>query len=158
MDILISSNLERLLYQLSGRSDETVVQYMSELSTKGAYTVSETISSAVKELLWAGWSDETQTKTAIRKTWDAHRYLIDPHTAVAADVKAKYTAATGDRTPTVIVSTANPYKFGAAVLAALGAEMQSDTDPISGTAMIDLLHDKTGRPVPDPIAALKRRR
>ena len=148
MDILISSNLERLLYLLSG-SDEQVRGYMSSLNETGKYTVSEKIRTAVAEEFACGYADDASGAETIRRMFTEKHYLMDTHTAVAYTVLAQYRAETGDETPTVIDSTASPFKFCTSVLSALGENEQAQ-----GTAIIDQLADVTGRPAPGPLAEL----
>lgn len=148
MDILISSNLERLLYLLSG-SDEQVRGYMSSLNETGKYTVSEKIRTAVAEEFACGYADDASGAETIRRMFTEKHYLMDTHTAVAYTVLAQYRAETGDETPTVIDSTASPFKFCTSVLSALGENEQAQ-----GTAIIDQLSDVTGRPAPGPLAEL----
>ena len=132
MDILVSSNLERLLYDLSGRDDALIAGYMSDLSSKGLYEVSDGIKAGLARDFSCGSSTDDETKKTIREMYDTQRYLIDTHTAVAFDVLRKYRTKTGDRTKTVIVSTASPYKFCDAVLEALG-----ETSSLGGFTLLD---------------------
>jgi threonine synthase len=150
MDILISSNLERLLFDLSGENDAEVRGYMEALSQTGRYEVSDAIKAALKEQYWGGFCDEAGTSAAIAKYYRDYGYLIDTHTAVAANVMEQYRAASGDKTPTVFVSTASPYKFCDSVLTAIGDKPAGD-----GVELLDQLHDKTGVAVPRRLAALK---
>ena len=150
MDILISSNLERLLFDLSGENDAEVRGYMEALSQTGRYEVSDAIRAALKEQYWGGFCDEAGTSAAIAKYYKDYGYLIDTHTAVAANVMEQYRAASGDKTATVFVSTASPYKFCDSVLTAIGDKPAGD-----GVELLDQLHDKTGVAVPRRLAALK---
>ncbi len=118
MDILVSSNLERLIYHIADDDAEKTAQLMKALSTQGVYEISESMKANLKDFV-GGWSDRQQTRDAIRKLYHDNAYVIDPHTAVAASVYLDYTAKTGDQTKTVIVSTASPYKFADSVLDAL---------------------------------------
>ena len=149
MDILISSNLERMLFELSGGNDEEVRGYMSELSKTGKYTVSESIKAGLGELFAAGYCDDALTSRTIGKMWKESRYLIDPHTAVAFQVLGDYRAETGDGIPTVVLSTASPFKFCSAVLPAIGVEELK-----SGTEIITQLSEVTGVAAPRPLAEL----
>lgn len=149
MDILVSSNLERLLFDLAGENDQEVRGYMEALSEKGRYEVSDTIKRALAEQFWGGFCDEEGTAAAIAENYKKG-YLIDTHTAVAADVLFQYRAATGDRTPSVFVSTASPYKFCDHVLRAIGETPAGD-----GVELLDQLHGTTGTAVPRRLAALK---
>lgn len=119
MDILISSNLERLLYNLSG-SDTTVSEYMKQLSEKGEYNVGDELKVAIGECFEGGCCDDENTLETIKTVWDKHGYLIDTHTAVAYKVLAQRRRAREIPRPTVIVSTASPFKFSDSVLSALG--------------------------------------
>ena len=150
MDILISSNLERLLYHLSGENDETIREWMGLLSGEGKYTVNEEVKSLILDLFDAGYCDDKQTAETIAATYK-NGYLLDTHTAVAVKVYEDYVKATGDGKETVIASTANPYKFSAAVLGAV-AEVPADADEF---AQVDLLKAATGEPCPEQLATLK---
>lgn len=150
MDILISSNLERLLYHLSGENDETIREWMGLLSGEGKYTVNEEVKSLILDLFDAGCCDDKQTAETIAATYK-NGYLLDTHTAVAVKVYEDYVKATGDGKETVIASTANPYKFSAAVLGAV-AEVPADADEF---AQVDLLKAATGEPCPEQLATLK---
>ena len=150
MDILISSNLERLLFSLSGHDDGVVRDYMAQLNQSGRYEVSPAILAKLSKLFAAGFCDDAQTQKVIGNIWLEHHYLIDPHTAVAFDVLGQYRRETGDRTPAIVVSTASPFKFCDSVLGALGV-----TGLAEGTAVLDQLSQRTGVPVPAPLAALK---
>ena len=150
MDILISSNLERLLFDLSGENDAEVKGYMDQLAKEGTYEVSEQIKAALAEQYWGGYCDEVQTAQTIAKCKETYDYLIDTHTAVAMNVMEQYRAETGDETLTVFVSTASPYKFCNHVLSAIGEEPEAD-----GVELLDQLHAVSGVAVPRRLAALK---
>lgn len=150
MDILVSSNLERLLYDLSGENDAEVRGYMDALAKDGKYAVSDKIRSALGNLFWGGFCDEAGTTAAIARYWKEYGYLIDTHTAVAASVLDQYRRETGDKTVSVFASTASPYKFGASVLGAIGETPAGD-----GVELLDQMHAVTGVPVPRRLAALK---
>ena len=152
MDILVSSNLERLLFDLSGENDAEVRAYMDALAGEGRYEVSDGLKAALKEQYWGGFCDEAGTSAAIADYYKKG-YLMDTHTAVAASVMDQYRRETGDRTPTVFVSTASPYKFCDHVLAAIGETPAGD-----GVELLDQLHGVTGVPVPQRLAALKGKR
>ncbi len=150
MDILISSNLERLLYLLSGEDTGRLNHWMEELKTAGRYEVdAETF-----EKLTAKFSgeacDDGEGAAALRQLFEKTGYLCDTHTAVAVGAYQKYLVKTGDDTPAVIVSTASPYKFAASVLEALGQTPAADD-----FAKIEQLAAVSGTAVPAPIAALK---
>ena len=152
MDILISSNLERLLFLLSDMDDEIVREWMGELSSKGSYKVSDEVFAKLSELFDAGSCDDNGTKACIAKEFNEHSYLCDTHTAVAVSVYEEYAQKTGDTTPTVIASTANPFKFSKAVLDAVRPGM---TDNLDEFEMVTALHDVTGEVCPPQLANLK---
>lgn len=127
MDILVSSNLERLLFALNGGDSALLRRWMEELSQTGSYSVGEEVLGKVRELFFGGSCDDAGTARTIRETWEREGYLCDPHTAVALDVYRQYVRETGDdATPTVIASTASPYKFSTSVLSALGEQVPED--------------------------------
>ena len=150
MDILISSNLERLLYLLSGGDDKLVAGYMKELSDTGCYQISEEMRKKIQSVFVGGFSSEAETEATIGKMMDEHKYLIDTHTAVAFHVLEQYRKETGDQTKTVVASTASPFKFCDAVLDTLNV-----TDKATGTALLDQLAEVSGMPAPQPLATLK---
>ena len=152
MDILISSNLERMLFELSDWEAGEVKGYMEELAEQGRYTVSEKIKRKLGQLFAAGCCDDVRTARMIDRMWTERSYLIDPHTAVAFDVLEQYRASTGDHTPTVVVSTASPFKFCSSVLSALGVPQVR-----TGTDMIRMLEQLTGVEAPLPLSALKEK-
>ncbi len=151
MDILISSNLERLLFHLYEENDKAVAGLMGALSGEGKYEVSEAVKTAAADLFDAGCCDDTATADTIKAVFD-EGYLLDTHTAVAVNVYDEYKKATGDTTPTVIASTANPYKFSAAVLKAVSGEVPADADEFE---QVELLRAKTGEPCPEQLGSLK---
>ena len=152
MDILISSNLERLLWHLSGEDHRLVAELMASLRTGGRYTVPDAVRQKIQALFAAGSCTDEEAAAAIRDTWQRQGYLLDPHTAVAVKVYRDYRESTGDTTPTLIASTADPYKFSAPVLAALGAEETGDE-----FRKVAALRALTGRPVPAPLADLQQK-
>ncbi len=152
MDILISSNLERMLFELSGRDDKLVREYMSQLAEYGSYRVDSSIRTKLKKEFSAGYCDDQQTKAMIAKMWNEQNYLIDPHTAVAFHVLEEYRAETGDDMATITVSTASPFKFCDSVLDALGVKEKK-----TGLEILDQLTQVTGVPTPAPLARLKKR-
>ena len=148
MDILISSNLERLLFDLTG-SDAEVRDYMAQLSATGRYEVSDRVKAAIGDLFVSGCCDDARTLNTIEKIFHQTGYLMDTHTAVAYTVLQDYRAVTADDTVTVVASTASPFKFCDSVLEALGV---ADRQP--GTAILDQLTQVTGKAAPAPLAAL----
>ncbi len=152
MDIIISSNLERLLYIVSGMNDELVAEYMSSLSNSGKYTVSEDIKNKIDVDFAAGFCDDELTKIAIKKIKDEYDYTADTHTAVAIKVYLDYKEATGDTTKTVIASTANPYKFNKSVLEAISPE---NLDGLDEFELLDRLSKVSGYVIPESLSGLK---
>lgn len=152
MDILISSNLERLLYHMSGEDDKLVSSLMSQLAEKGKYTVSDELISEIQKTFDAGFTAEDCVDETIKNHFDKYHYLCDTHTAVAVKVYDEYVKSTGDDIPTVIDSTASPYKFSASVLKAV---LQGNTPNLDEFEMVDELNRVTGADVPKPLASLK---
>lgn len=126
MDILVSSNFERFVYELLERDGKKCAELYQKLDNDGLFALDENAQKACKEVLWGGWAAENEVAATIGETYQTQGYLLDPHTAVAACVYNKYLAATGDDNPCLIVSTASPYKFPAAVLQALGQTPVAD--------------------------------
>ena len=153
MDILISSNLERLLYHLSGENTDLINQWFTSLKETGRYEVTPEVKAKIQELFCAGCCSDTETKAAIKDCFDSYSYLMDTHTAVAYKVYNDYKNKTGDVTKTVIASTANPYKFGAAVFDA----QQGDAAGMDEFAIIEKLESMTGTTIPQPLAATKNK-
>ncbi len=151
MDILISSNLERLLYIMTGYNDTLIKEWFGKLSAEGKYEVSADIKAMLDDEFVGGFCDDTQTKDTIKKIYDKYSYTLDTHSAVAVKVYEDYKAATGDMTKTVIASTASPYKFSASVLEAID-KSSSDLDEF---AMVDKLYELSGYEIPESLAELK---
>ena len=150
MDILISSNLERMLFELSGRDDKTVAKLQEDLAKTGMYKVSGEIHNKFTDLFYGGCCDDDKTKQTINKLFTEADYLCDTHTAVAMAVYNEYVQKTGNDIPTVIASTASPYKFAKSVLSALGEN--TDTDEFT---CVKKLAEKTGTNIPAPISTLE---
>lgn len=151
MDILVSSNLERLLYLLSG-DDKLVAGLMKSLSEEGAYEVPAEMLAKLHELFWAGCCDDEAAKAAIGKVWKEEHYLCDTHTAVAWDVAQQYKKENPAHNAVVVLSTASPYKFPAAVLEGIGEQAKGDEFDV-----MEQLRDVTGVPVPKNLASLRER-
>jgi threonine synthase len=155
MDILISSNLERLLYHTSGGDAAQVAAWMGQLAAEGRYKVTGQPLKVIQETFWSDWASDHETTAAIKEIFAAGRYLADPHTAVAWHVCQTYRKASGDRTPTVIVSTASPFKFNEGVLAALaGPEALAGQ---SEFATLRQLSQLSGWQVPPALADLEQK-
>ena len=151
MDILVSSNLERLLYFLSGDT-QLVAALMQQLNTEGFYTVPESLQQAVADQFWAGCCDDAQAGEVIGRVFREQGYLCDPHTATGWAVAEDYVNQTGDSRPMVVLSTASPYKFPAAVLSALEPVGQLDE-----FAMMDRLQQVSGVAVPANLSGLQQK-
>ncbi len=153
MDILISSNLERLLYLMTDKNDAVIREWFGKLASEGKYEVSGDVKAKLQEEFCAGFCDDEQTKEAIHAVYEKYSYTCDTHTAVALKVYNDYKAATGDTTKTVIASTASPYKFSAAVLEALEGKV-SDIDEYD---KVDRIAELSKMPVPSALADLKNK-
>ncbi len=147
MDILISSNLERLLYHLSG-STEVVKGLMDNLSSKGVYDFSAKGSGFVGE-----YSTEEETFAAIKDVYEKEGYVLDTHTAVAYSAYKKYLKKTNDKTPAVVVSTASPYKFARDVLTAIDSKY-SGMDPFEAVRALSEVSETN---IPAPIKDIDKR-
>lgn len=155
MDILVSSNLERLLYILSDGDDKKVKSYMTALKTEGKYTVDSNIMDKLTEKFFGGFCNEESTQKTIKELYEQSNYLADTHTAVAVDVYAQYVEKTGDKeTPVILASTASPYKFSKSVLSSI---MPQDQICNSEFDMVDQMNRVTGVEVPRPLAELKNK-
>lgn len=153
MDILISSNLERLLYLMSGKNDAVINDWFGKLVSEGRYEVSEEVKAKLKDEFCAGFCDDEQTKETIHEIYEKYSYTCDTHTAVAVKVYNDYKASTHDETKTVIASTASPYKFSAAVLEAL----EGGSSDIDEYAKVDRIAELSDIPVPDALSDLKNK-
>ena len=150
MDILISSNLERLIYQTAGRDAEKNNEFMKELNTNGVYTITDDMKEQMKDF-YGNYATEEETAQTIAKIFKESHYVIDTHTAVAAGVYDKYTADTKDTTPTVIASTASPYKFTRSVMEALGVNVDGKDD----FALADELSSLSGVKLPQAVETIR---
>ena len=151
MDILISSNLERLLFELVDRNPAWVSDWMKQLSTQGWYLIPRDALDQLRSLFYGGFADHLETSRAIREAFEKHGYLMDPHSAVGYSVLRNYWEETGDTTPVVLASTASPFKFNRAVLEALGR----DTSNKSEFLLLQELSSLVGQPVPGKLVELR---
>lgn len=152
MDILISSNLERLLYFASGGDAALVKTLMTQLAQEGVYRVPAALRARIQSEFACGKAEGAPALDAIRRMWETQGYLMDPHTAVAWCVYEAYRKAGQSKNPAVVLSTASPYKFAPAMLQALGLQVPAD-----GFDAMDALHRATGMPVPRGLAALREK-
>ena len=150
MDILISSNLERLIYLIAGKDSEKTAGLMADLSGSGSYTIDEEMKQQLQEF-YGNYASEEECSAVIAKIYQQDNYVLDTHTAVAAAVYEKYTAETGDTLPTVIASTASPYKFARSVLHAIDPKYDGQTD----LEQFDTLKEVSGREIPGAIEEIR---
>ena len=150
MDILISSNLERLIYRLTGENAEKCAELMKSLSEGGEYTITDDMKAQLVDF-YGNFCSEDETAQAISDIYKNSNYVIDTHTAVAAGVYKKYVSETADHLPTVIASTASPYKFTRSVMEALGEE-HKDLDDFG---LVDALSALSGVPVPRAVEEIR---
>ena len=150
MDILVSSNLERLLFLLSNHNDTLINQYMSSLKNDGQYTISDDLRKQLQESFAAYDCSEDECKKVIHDTFHKEHILIDPHTAVAVHACHAYKQESNDNTPCIVLSTASAYKFAKDVYTALTEK--SCTDEFEA---MNALHDYTSIAIPKNLACLK---
>lgn len=146
MDILISSNLERLIYLICGEDSEKTKELMEELKTTGKYTITPEMKEKLADFA-AGYSTEEETAESIHDTYQKTGYVMDTHTAVAAHVCGQYRVKSGDQTKCVIASTASPYKFVKSVMSAIDAE-NANADEFN---LLPKLQEVSGVPMPQAI-------
>ncbi len=149
MDILISSNLERLVYELSGRNDDLTASRMASLSKTGSYEITKSELDALESDFWAACASEDEVADTIADYFDEYGYIADPHTAVGLCVRDKYIGETGDDTVTVVLSTASPYKFVDSVLKDIGETVGSDE-----LDNLKKLEEVTALPLPETLGEL----
>jgi threonine synthase len=154
MDILISSNLERLLFELAGRQPATIRDWMNQLASQGHYAISGEALEEFQSLFYGGFTNHQETLLAIHEAFEKHGYLMDPHTAVGYNVLQRYREEAGDSTPALLASTASPFKFNFAVLQALNKK-PVQTDEFS---LLRELSSLSGQPVPHKLAELRNLR
>ncbi len=153
MDILISSNLERLLFHMSGCDSKLISEYMSKLGQTGEYEVSDAIKAKISESFVGGFCDDEDTVKTISEIYNKYEYVIDTHTAVAVNVYEKYLRETGDETVTVIASTANPFKFNQAVISAVAPDV--DINKLDEFDMLDVLSERGKIEIPSQLSELR---
>lgn len=151
MDILISSNLERLLYDLCGKDDAQIREWFSALAKEGRYSVTPEVLSKLRAGFYGGYCTDEETLSTIGKVFREYGYLSDTHTAVGLKVYEDYVQVTGDTAKTIIASTASPYKFTGSVLKAIA----KDPIPEDDFAQVELLAKLSGTTPPASLLALK---
>ena len=154
MDILISSNFERFLFEASGRDAKKVTDWYTSLTKDGSFQVDGDTLAFCRDTIHSGWADEGEVMDIIRSTFEDYGYLLDPHTAVGMKVYQDYRERSGDDRYTIIASTASPFKFANGVLSALDEEKYSDYDPWEA---LDTLSRITGWEIPAPLRGLKEK-
>lgn len=150
MDILISSNLERLIYRIAGNDADKNKVLMQALSGQGVYTITDDMKAGLADF-YGNYATEAETAATIKKVYESDNYIMDTHTAVAATVYDKYVAATGDTLPTVIASTASPYKFTRSVMNAIDEAYDKQTD----FELVDELQKLSGVKIPQAIEDIR---
>ena len=150
MDILISSNLERLLYHETNGDFKQINRYMNELNSLGKYKIDKQLKERLDRIFYAEYVTEDETRTFIKRVYDSFKYLMDTHTAVSVAALSKYRGKTRDFTPVLSASTASPYKFTSAVLTAL----EQSIDGVDDLAQLRLLNNFTGVRIPKNLASL----
>ncbi len=153
MDILVSSNLERLLFELTGHDSEKIEDWMTRLKTSGFYRVDPDTLTILQKHFWSGFADDQKTIRAIKSVYQDYSYLIDTHTAVGKDVLEQYRSDTGDFAPAVLLATASPFKFSGSVVEALFG--QGEYSGRSEFELLSILAEKTGCPVPANLVGLE---
>ncbi len=155
MDILISSNLERLLFYLSGKDPLRVGDWMQELKSQGGYRVDRETETQIKSLFYGGFADENETIKTIGRVYQESRYVMDPHTAVGKAVSDRYRHETGDTLPMLLVSTASPFKFNRSVVQAiLGEKAVQDRSEFE---LLEKLKEISAREIPAGLRGLDRK-
>ena len=149
MDILVSSNLERLIYEIAGKDADACKALMQQLNTGGSYNITSEMRSGLADF-YGNFATVEETAGEIRRVFEETGYVLDPHTAVASFVYGRYVKETGDQTPTVIASTASPYKFTASVMEALGKDAGTDA-----FALADQLSEMTGTSIPRAVEEIR---
>ena len=150
MDILISSNLERLIYRIAGEDDQADAEFMKNLAEKGVYEITPAMREKLADF-YGNFATEEETARTIRDLYEKTGYVIDPHTAVASCVYGKYKADTADGTKTVIASTASPYKFTRSVMNAIGESCEGKDD----FELADALSRLSGTEVPKAVEEIR---
>lgn len=153
MDILVSSNLERLLYEAADRDGGLIRVWMNQLKECGSYSVGDQRRDWIQDVFWGDCADNKDTLLEIRKQFHENQYLMDPHTAVGSHVLRQYRIRKNDPTVTVLLSTASPYKFAADVLRGVaGEDAVKDLDPFACSEELERL---TGMPMPKQVRELR---
>jgi threonine synthase len=154
MDILVSSNLERLLYEYADRDPVVVRGWMQQLKDSGSFSIGAQRLAEIRKIFWADYADDNMTAESIRRVYDRCQYVMDPHTAVGSHALRNYRLQTGDSAPAVILATASPYKFSEDVLSSLlGKEAVEGMDAFACAAKLEEI---SGVPMPKQVAQLSQ--
>jgi len=153
MDILVSSNLERLLYYLSGKDNERVREYMEGLNASGRYEITGEMGERLREDFYGGCVYMEEAQKTIRKVFEEQGYLLDTHTAVAYKSLEDYKIDTGDESVSVVLATASPFKFAGSVYEALYGRTKDDE-----FAIMEELSQKTGVKIPENLSEIKNKK
>lgn len=151
MDILVSSNLERLLWTISERDAQQVGELMNSLRDKGFYRINSEMKKKLKDF-YGGFSPQEESRRCIKEIFEESKYLIDPHTAVAYAVYKKYVKETGDKTKTVIVATASPFKFTKSVMESIDSRYKKYDD----FELIEKMSDLAQVPIPSGVRDIEK--
>lgn len=155
MDILISSNLERLLFEITGHDSALINEWMNKMKREGVYRVDTDTKRKISKVFWAGFTNEVETLKTIEYIYKEYNYVVDTHTAVGIDVYDKYVISTGDMTKSIVVSTASPFKFNESVVkAVLGEECIKGKDEF---ALLDILSKQCNIAIPGSLKDLNRK-
>ncbi|MDD2496539.1 MAG: threonine synthase [Desulfitobacteriaceae bacterium] len=155
MDILISSNFERFLFEMNGHDSEKINQWFKELNEEGIFAVDDSTRKKMQEIMAGDFATEEETQNTIKEVFESAGYLLDTHTAVGVRVYKKYVEKTQDRTQTVIDATANPYKFNKAVLEAIAGTEVVSKDEFS---LIEKLHHVSGMEIHRGLSGLNSKK
>ncbi len=150
MDILVSSNLERLIYKITGEDAKKTSDMMAALASTGQYSLTEDMRAQMEDFI-GGWAGEEKTAAEIKRVYETAGYVLDPHTAVASAVYHDYQLKSDDAAKTVIASTASPYKFAASVMTAIDKKYEGMDD----FALIDALSKTSGTKIPDAVEEIR---
>jgi threonine synthase len=155
MDILISSNLERLLYYLCGQRAGQVNEWMADLKKRGRYQVDRLTAAKIQEVFYADFAAENETLATLAEVYHTAGMVLDPHTAVGEAVYQKYRKATGDQTPVLLAATASPFKFGSSVLQAINGATVGNGQ--SEAELLEQLSRIAAQPIPSALRDLEHK-
>ncbi len=156
MDILISSNLERFLFEISEHRGKMIIDWMKDLQEKGQFSLAKDMKTKTEEIIFSGYASEAETLESINTVYHDYHYLVDPHTAVGVKVFREYQDLTGQKNKTIIDATATPFKFNRSVLTALlGEKYIQNKDEF---VLLQELSQHTGLPIPGMLQSLENKK